>query len=430
MARTYQHKCNKRVIPVMTLVVMLSIFAPKIAHAGCDNSGTSVTALVTWVKDTLSMIDSFQNGLSGFVSDDIDTGQDEVETRINEFDENVREGFGEWWNDDMLPAQKDLTAQINTATMHQTQMLQAQMDAEEQNKQLQEGRQLEIEARKRLAPSEFACQADTAYPQYGRRERVAQEISRGSANDASKRATAAAGTPEATGQVTVYQDRWERYKANYCDIDSNNGVSGCTVDGATPNDDISIGSSFLWGEIMTFNLDTPYNQELFEDLKRSFIDNNPPTSIPPTRLNSSAGVAQFNRIRSNAARKQSIHAVIGQMMADRVAGPATEPLYEIQDIRLAAGLPLSDTSETPSKYEILHTLAEERYMTPDFATQLIDNPSALLRNNLDSKTLHLQQVTQLHKRMEELSIMLAADYASDIDGYEPRDSLDMAPSSN
>jgi hypothetical protein len=432
MAWMYKYKLRV-VFSAVGLVAMISMFValkPKPAYSFCDNPASSVAALLIWVKDTLSMIDSFQGGLDNFISLDVSTGQDEVQTRVQEFDENVREGFGDWWNDDMLPAQKDMTAQLNTATIDQTKQLEAQMDAEEHNKHFQEGRQLEHEAHKRMMPSEFACQADSIYPQYGRREQAAQDISRGSANDASKRATAAAGTAEAKGPVAVVQERWERYKANYCDLDANNGVSGCTVAGATPNEDITIGSSFLWGEIMTYTLDTAYNQQKFDDLKRSFVDHNPPAAIPLTRLNSATGIARFNRIRSNAARKQSIHAVIGQMLADRVAGPATEPLPEVQDIRLAAGLPLSDTSLTPSKYEILHALAEERYMTPDFATRLIENPAALLRNNLDSKSLHLQQVTQLQKRMEELSVMLAAEYAHDIDTWEQHDSLDLAPSSN
>lgn len=414
-----RHKTLRRKAPgrrarlVMLLVVMMLV--PKPGFASCETGPAASTALTGWVQQSITLIQDFEQKIIDFFTDDIETGEVEMQTRIQEFDQNVQEGLMEWWEVEMRPTMQDMTKQLSTAIVNETQLILSQMDAAEQNRQLQHLTEVEMAAKKRHATSDFACQADSVNPGYGRREKMAREIARGTANDGAKRAVAAAGTPEAAGPVLVFADKWDNYIEYYCDSTAFDNTAGCDVDGPMPNADITLGSGFLWGERMSFNLDTPYNKQLYIDLHRNFIDHSTPSAIPTDRMQSPEARRQFNQIRSNAARKQSVYAVVGQIMADRVSGPAMEPLPEVRDIRVAAGVPLEDTTETPSKYEILHALTEERYMNPEFVVQITNNPNALLRDNLDSKSMHLQQVTQWQKRMEELAVMMAAGFAEDIE---------------
>ena len=406
---------------VLALVAasVFTLLRTKQAQAVCDNPIGTAISLGVWVVDGLNYIQSFDGGIQDFISVDIQVGQDETQQRIEEFDENTREGMGEWWNDDFKPSLHSMTAQISTAKIDETRNRLSMQDAENQTEFMKMQKEGEVEARRRLTPSENqACRMDTAGPTLGKRLTTVKEISRGSANDAVNESIAAAGTPESEGFLAVLRDKWDKLRTTYCDSLMYGG-GFCPGDGPMKNADISVGSSILWGEKMSFDMDLPANQELFQDIKRNFIEQNPAEPILEVTMETPDAIADFNEMRSNAARKQSIHAVMGRIMAMRASGPPGDPAPEIQSLRISAGVDPAMASLTPSAYETMHALTKDAVMRKDFVKEIINNPAALLKDTVATKSLHIQQVNLMYSRMEELSLMLAGEFARDMQDNEP-----------
>ena len=317
------------------IAASLVLYKPRPAYPQCDNPISSAIALGQWVVDGLSFLQSFEGGVGNFIDVDVTTGETELDTRLNEFDQNTRQGMADWWQNDYQPALQDRTEQISVVTMEHTRQKGSMMDAQIQDEILARQMKRDAEIVRELTPSEgLACQADTNVPGMVRQVRISENLARASANDARPRAMSEAGTPESGGTLDVLDNEYDEYLNRYCSSAANGGNSGCAVDAPRPDADITMGSSFLWGEKMSFDLTVPGNQELFEDLKANFVDQEPFVPIPNEILSSPMGIEAFNRGITNAARKQAIYAVISPIMSDRVAGPAGSPQPEIRQILL------------------------------------------------------------------------------------------------
>jgi hypothetical protein len=422
-----QHMILSFSVLAMVFASVFVVIRSKPAQAICDNPINSIISLAVWIADALQYIQSFDDGLQNFISVDIQTGQDETQQRVEEFDENTREGFSEWWNAHFRPALQDMTAQLSTAKIDESKARLSMHDAQMQQELQRIQMERQADSHHRLEPSEYqSCRLDSSMPSVGKRLKVSRNISRALGNDARPRGTADLGTPESFGPTAVTEDKWQQYQ-KYCDAQANAGGAACPTDSPIQNADISIGSAILWGEQMSIDLTIPQNQELFEDAKRNFVDQNPPEPILEVNTEDPDGIDEFNEMRSNAARKQAIHTVLGRLMASRVAGPVGEALPDIQALRIAAGADPAVASLTPSAHEIMHALTKDAVMRPDFFEELVNNPNALLKDTVGTRTLQMQQSNLMYRRLEELSVMLASEYARDLENNDPGDGREEAP---
>ena len=513
---------HKRIRTTLSLVVVMAVVAtgltiaqPRPAKAICETPATSVASIGLWLANSFGFLGDFGGTIADYLTADVQSGQDEVVTRVEETSENVRIETTEWHNEEMRPASEDAEAQLGAARMSETASRGMMMDGQELARHVLEGQAHEANARQEASYSNQVCQTDaivngpisTSSPEdrpnsctfnggiysdryktglsntqcengqnttfyyeccggemFRRTTKVcgeAQEnvptcgggtttpaqnntqtginfsakasegIARGMSNSAAAMATAEKGTPEAEGPSAVIADKWNELTGPYCDPEANGGVMPCqNADPAMINKDISIGSKLLWGEELTIDMNREANQDMMMAAKRAFVDQVPAQAIPEDILANPTAVYQFNMIRSNAARKNAIHAVLGQMMSDRSSRPDADPLTAVQDIRVAANIPRDQTSDIPSMFEITQALFQERYATPDFVTQLTQNPAELLKNNLDVATGHLMQWNLMYKRLEKLSVMYASEFARDLEYSEPEFDQSNLPISN
>lgn len=475
---------------------------PKPAKAICETPAQSVISLGLWLANSFGFLGDFGGAISNFLIQDVQTGQDETEQRIEDFDENVREGMSEWLNEDYREAKIAQRKQLDTATIGEARAVGSILDADAAEEYNADIAATETDALEQASPSPEVCSSDTIaagggtpaaapdnsgscsfggsivtngrqFGQYAeqcsngqmtRRYReccdgqvfvrtrtlcgvdqtdipscnggtaaanngegagitysmdAADDIARAIANDAAKRGTANEGTPESLGTGAVIGDKFANTMAVYCDPDANAGRSPCAGDPEMVNKDIEIGSAFLWGDRMTMDLNDERYQKLAIDSARGFVDQNPASAIPDSVMAQPQAVKDFNLTRSSAARKQAVHAVLASLTGTRASRPDIEPLTEVQDIRMAAGVPRENTTDKPSVHEITQALFQDRYTKPEFVTQIMQDPEQLVKNALDIQSGYLMQWNMMYKNMEKLTVMYASEYAQDIEDSEP-----------
>ena len=504
-------RISKRVRAIMgvgllafVMTIGLTVVQPKPTKAAvCETPVTAVASVGLWLANSFGFLGDFGSTISDFLIADVETGQDEIQTRIEDTDENIRIGMSEWWNEDMLPAMKDGEKQLGA--MRQTETMQRGMaiDMQEEARRQREIGDATADAAIGADYTDMSCQADTIaaggiaadnpskpgscrfegsifsnrqktgiynnqcangettkfyyeccngtietrqtqicgerqtsvpncqggttdVPEstsnggIGYSAKISDEIARGSSVEAAARSTAEEGTPEAQGPAAVLADKWSNMTSAYCDPEANGGNMPCqTTNPEMVGKNIEMGSSLLWGEKLTIDMNREQNQKLFEDAMRTFVDQNPPQPIPEDILGNQRAIYQFNMTRANAARKNAVHSVMAQMMADRASRPANDALPSAQEIRTAAGLPASETTDLPSMNEITQALFQDRFTRPEFIAMVTKTPEELIKNNLDVSTGHLVQWNMMYKRLERLSVLYASEFARDLEYSEP-----------
>ncbi len=495
------------------LLVSLTVMQPRSAKAICETPASSIATLGLWLANSFGLLGDFGGAISDFLIQDVETGQEEVDTRIQELDFNYREGWGNLWNAEWLPAMREELKQISTGAISEMRKKGSLIDADNEADRKADIQDAEFDLLEDGAPSENACQADTIMgggsvsnsntPQQSSRpgscggqsganianrqrfgayqdpascpagqtsrfekeccdgqvythqktncgqdvtvnwnctndsagasggngeERagmtyatdISEDISKAIALDAMKRATANEGTPEAVGMTAVVAEQWENLD-KYCDPTSNGGTLPCS--GSAPpeliNKDMELGTAFFWGDRMTIDLNDQNYQELVVDAERTFTDQNPASAIPENILDRPQAVKQFNLTRSTAARKQAVHSVMGGLLGSRASRPESEPLPEVQEIRMQAGVPRENTTDKPSLHETMQALMQDRYTTPEFATMIVKKPAELYKDALDIESGHLMQWNMMYANMERLAVMHASEFAQDLEDSEP-----------
>lgn len=139
MTKRTSHKPQKN---WRRIVGMLAVFAvilggltmaqPRQARAVCETPASAIATLGLWLADSLGLLGDFGGALQDYLIADVETGQDEIEKRIDDFDYHTRQGWGEWWqgNNGALQNMRDQSKQLSTATMDETRMRGSMMDAD------------------------------------------------------------------------------------------------------------------------------------------------------------------------------------------------------------------------------------------------------------------------------------------------------------
>lgn len=415
---TYVRKAYFTCCAILTAAML--VVSPRPAAAQCENAGSAAATLASdLIAEDLTHLEEFTQQETNFIVNDLQTAQNEIITRLQEFDYNIREWFEEWWADDMRPALQEMTKQLNTSEVDQSRTRGSMLDAQLQIQTQQEFHKREAQAHRRFRPSELNVQWDSVSPGLTQSEEMARHMNKGIGNDALPRASNAPGTPSEFGKGGETNFRWQEYIVNFCDPADNNGESGChnpPTPGLRPNEDLKI-AEYLWGERATFDLTVPDNRLLLNTMLANLISPLTPNPVPTDALNTPSGQRNMVQRRAYRARQQAIYNVFATLFALRSVGSG-EP--DIADIRTAAGVDPGLTSGDPSYREMMEAIARDKIRNPEYVTRLIDEPETLVRVQGNLQAFHLQQLNDIYKRMEELTVLVASDLGGKLD-YKARD---------
>jgi hypothetical protein len=201
------------------------------------------------------------------------------------------------------------------------------------------------------------------------------------------------------------------------------GTSGIFPQTAETMPHVTDIAGLLWGDRQTIDMDNGGNQLFVQAAQRFLIS--PLSADPIARDATSASPGQESWLlrRSHETRVNAIYNVIGRMVSER-AGRARPNADVTSDIRSAAGIDLTNVSSDPSYREIQQALSKERFYNPEYISSLVDDPSAVVREQGAINAIRLQQLNDMYQRMEEMVFMQAAVYAADLDRQVPPDATE------
>lgn len=423
------------VIPALALALALPVlFAPGTAHAQCENSFTATSTFNQMAQDIADDLNDFIEQEENFIEDKItNTAKNEVITRLEEFDQNIREGLSVWWREHFEPALKQMTSQLHASQIDQSRVYGSMMDAQNQNEYMQDIQKRQVEANRRYQPSEIACQfdaiatgnADPSSPPpggsgVGKAARMARATARTLAKQSQPRRMNAEGTAAGRSTAADQNERWQEYTTRFCDPDKGGqGCDGAPGDLAGRHVDLP---ALLWGDRQTIDATSPDNQLVVDAVMKYMLA---PKSLPPVPesvVQSPAGQQTLLRRRSLTARQNTIYNSVALMIGQRVGGSKVNT----QEMRTASGLPAADASTDASYAEIVHAVSKDRFHNPQYIVRLIESPEQVIREQGTVNAVRLQQMNELYKRMEEMVFMETAAFASDMDINIPKfDSKDL-----
>jgi|GEM_PF-947232 len=422
-------------VPALALTLALPVlFAPSAARAQCENSFTATSTFNQMAQDIADDLNDFIEQEENFIEDKItNTAKNEVITRLEEFDQNIREGLSVWWREHFEPALKEMTTQLHASQIDQSRVYGSMMDAQNQNEYMQDMQKREVEAVRRYQPSEMTCQLDAiatgnasggggggggggaaSTGGIGKAARMARASARALAKQSEPSRLNAQGTAAGRSVSAEQNERWQQYVARFCDPDKGGqGCDGAPGDLAGRHVDLP---ALLWGDRQTIDATSADNQLVVDSVLKFMLA---PKSLPPVPeqvVSSPAGQQTLLRRRSLAARQNTIYNSVALMIGQRLSGSNVNT----QEIRTASGLPAADASTDASYAEIVHAVSKDRFHNPQYIVRLIESPEQVIREQGTVNAVRLQQMNELYKRMEEMVFMEAAAYASDLDINIPK----------
>lgn len=414
-----------RFLPVAAIALgFCLVLSSGTAQAQCENSFTATSSFNQMAQDIASDLNDFIEQEENFIDDKITrTAKDEVITRLEEFDKNIREGLSVWWREHFEPALKQMTTQLHTSQIDQSRVMGSMIDGKTQNEFAQDIQRRQVEARRRYEPNEMTCQIDTVARGQTRAAHTARAVTRAMAKQTQARRMAGSGTTAALGPGADQKERWEEYTSRFCDPDK--GSQGCTTAGDLAGRHVDL-PSVLWSDKMTVDMSSADNALVVEALTKYLISPQSPPAIPKEVMESPAGRQAFLRLRAKTARQNTIYNAVGQMISQRMGGSGVDT----QEIRSASGLPAADSSTDASYAEIVNAVSKDRFHNPEYIVRLIQSPEQVVREQGSVNAVRLQQMNDLYKRMEDMVFMEAASYASVLDRNIPRPNTRVRPIGN
>ena len=202
---------------------------------------------------------------------------------------------------------------------------------------------------------------------------------------------------------------YDLYLSKFCNVYENGGRAPCRENGSRVDDDIEI-SRTLFGKD---TLDVDGMEDLL--VLGSAVDNlvgRPRTStVPRSALDSVSGREQILKKRESAAHMNASVGLIWDLVAERM--PSSQENEYIGNMRKNAGVPESDISERPSKYEFRQAYIEH-VNSPPYIFQLKGSKDKMAQQDLHLKALRLMMMNELNSRMERLSTMFAIQLSNQL----------------
>lgn len=400
------------------LAVMLAlpvIALPSVAQAQCENSFTATSTFNQMAQDIADDLNDFIEQEENFIEDKITTtAKNEVITRLEEFDENIREGLSTWWREHFEPALKEMTSQLHASQIDQSRVLGSMIDAQAQNEFMQEMQRREVQAQYRYKENELTCQIDTVAQGQTKAVRMGRAAARAMAKDSQSARMNATGTAGVRGPGAEQAERWQEYTTRFCDPDK--GGQGCN---GTPGDlagrhvDLP---RLLWADQLTLDMSSPDNKLVVDTVIKYMLSPQSQRPIPRDTMESPPGQEAFLKQRTLTARHNVIYNAVAMMIGQRMGGSGVNT----QEMRQAAGLPPMSESTDASYAEIMHAVTKDRFHNPEYVVRLVQNPEQVVREQGAVNAVRLQQLNDFYKRTEDMVFLEAAAYAAQLDTRIPK----------
>lgn len=413
---TIKRMKSRGALSALALMLSMPVVAmPGIARAQCENSFTATSTFNQMAQDIARDINDFIEQEENFIEDKItNTAKYEVITRLEEFDQNIREGLSTWWREHFEPALKQMTSQLHASQIDQSRVLGSMIDAQAQNEFMQDMQRREIEAQRNYKPNELTCQIDSVAQGQTRALRMGRAAARSLAKDSQPRRLNATGTAAVRGPGADQAERWQEYTTRFCDPDKGGqGCNGTAGDLAGRHVDLP---RLLWADQLTLDMSSADNRLVVQSVIKYMLSPQSLKPVPSEMMETAVGQQAFLEQRTFTARQNSIYNAVAMMIGQRMGGSGVDT----QEIRAAAGVPPISESTDASYAEIMHAVTKDRFHNPEYIVRLVKGPEQIVREQGASAAIRLQQLNDLYKRTEDMVFLEATAYAAQLDKRIPK----------
>ncbi len=312
---------------------------------------------------------------------------------------------------EVLPALMMMTEQMSAVGMHQVFIFGTFLDAKQQLETQRLFQELQFEAQRDYQPSEEFCWFGTNVRSMAATEALGRYSAAALNSMQMKRQLGTSGSSAAESRDQEKADRWEKFRAVYCDIDDNNRIDGtagtglqavCTGGPKRVNNDIDY--TRVIEEPRSFQLwfDDP---ELLPDEEDIIaMSNNLYGHDVLTRQADDQYLKEekyqhlYLALRSVAAKRSVAQNSFNSIVALKSGGswgswhePRTRDFLAAVMVELGLGPDeaLEFIGPEPSYYAQLEVLAKKIYQNPDFYAGLYDSPANIERKGVALKAIEL-----------------------------------------
>jgi hypothetical protein len=313
-----------------------------------------------------------------------------------------------WWNNEMLPSMKSMTAQLNAGVIDQNRQIGSMLDTQSMSNTNALVQQKEYEATKNMAPADRTCVAATPMGGSSQSIKLANSLAQGYRNEVSGRSAGAPGTTAERGWAADQKARIDTYCNVFNDPKVNAGETPCPspgTPGALPNADVDI-ENFLLKD--TIDLRDPNQAAAASAILTNIVQPRVKDRLPDDAVNTPQGqewILQNEHIRSirNIATD-----VVASMISRRAAIPNATVGTNIRDLRERIGIDPSRISNTPSYQEIMQAMTKERFMDPDYYATMAGSLGQARQEQTMVNAYIVLQMQDVYKLQEQINALLAA----------------------
>jgi hypothetical protein len=393
--------------------LVLSFVLPRPAFAACETAGAANAALATIPPIETDYLNRFITQEESFMDNIMQTAFKNLVDYYTKFAKNIQDALSEWASEDWYGGLQGMTKELHLSQVDQTFHVGRMMNAQLTTEQGLRYGNLLIDAKRRYAPSQLACEMDSTGPGLSRAYQISRAFNRGLAMDNGRRASNAAGSISATGTAAELKRTWDEYVAKFCD--NTMGDQGCATPGTVAGRHKDLGS-LLWGSKMTIDPTNPDNLVAIQSSLRYLVAPLAPDPIPPTAATSTPGHFAILARHADLAYLNTIYNTLGAMISERLGGSGVN----VQQMRAAAGVPPADASTNASYREIQEAMTRDRFHNPEYLVRLIGDPAQVAREQTTLDALRLQTMNDIFHRTEERLFMESAQYARDLNMLIPK----------
>ncbi len=419
------------VITFATLILGLSLFTPKnkpaLANAvlpsfcpplggGCGCAVTGQTFSIQRILDffssqlTTRIINRIQDSIRETVTREI--GFDIFGTIDSILEGNMQNYWTQMWEVQIRPSFQAFTAQLHTIRTEQSKTIGAFIDGQNFTFVQNKIQQSEIDASRKVKPSELTCMAATQAGGFSRANSFVRAVRFGMEDEKNNMGLNTANTLGAEGKGAIQYSRWRNFLNIFCDTRLNAGQL-CANDGLRPNADVMPTATLL--------------NPLTIDIKDNAIG-----KAAETAMDNLAGFDMLDPMRPKSVLTTTGRRFMLErraLLAKRAAARSVNMLTSlgwrsrgsnmsvwVREFSNKTGTQIP-VSADPSYYEVMNSITKYKFLSGRYGAELIQDPLNIEREKLISSSLYLMQLRDYFELLERVALTAAVDTSIMLDGY-------------
>ena len=341
----------------------------------------------------------------------------------------------DWFDNQMVPAMKDMTAQLSASVVDQTRQMGTAMDSHNLSKNARMLQDYELTEKKRVQPNEHTCVPASSVHAQSQSLSTANALEAGFRYTGNQRTGVAPGQPGATSPASDQLQRWKDFCTYFLDKDTNAGWNGCPTPGTSgtiPNGDIDIEGVML---VDTIDLGNKDQFHAMETIMQNLIQPTTLEVIPDNVVETPHGQEVVLKREHLKAVQNLAYDVVGSIISRRASIPmgGSSVATKIGEIRNRAGIDPSRVSGSgaagaaaePSYNEIMLALTKERFFDPEYYARMANDTGAIEQEETSINAYTTITMQDIYKLQEQINALLAARAAMKFE-REPANSREEA----